>query len=614
MMNLSINLTLGSPGADTVLNTAPAEEGAADSFSQALADELNGQELTRPAGAEDNIAPEPGLLALFATWQPLAADAETAGGKQGQIWLDDPVAGIADAEAANAEAAETEGIELPASEKPWFDIIEKAKNYSPVMQANKTATEAVADAATEHQVQQASTEPAAMPLTDAGLLLTETAAAIVPQTTLETTSSASEVHADSATEQPSPLQAGESPVATATTSTSGVAADNTVSPQQLSAEQTPVIPATTSADGKVAASPDQPVAAIDRAADVAKPTQPVATPVNHPAADTDVPAGAAAAHQDQAVALTSAPAETAVAAAVQTRPQQAEQKLTPGHSSAASETVAAPQPTVTDTVQQAALITDTLVVTSKPVQTGTAEKTPAANAFAEHLKTVNQTQLQQQQSGAEQQPGQGQAQAKASADALTVNVSAAPAVAAPVFAQQLQQASEAPASAVPAAQPISHSAASTSANATLLSARPTDITPWQAPLALADPSAAQQIKDRVMVQIQHKLQTAEVQLHPEDLGSMQIKLNLQQDQLSVQFIVQQGAAKEALEQQMPRLRDMLEQQGILLSEGQVEQRQAGSGHEQQQSRQSQAHDVDVDVAPVQTVQMRVSDRVVDFYA
>jgi flagellar hook-length control protein FliK len=184
----------------------------------------------------------------------------------------------------------------------------------------------------------------------------------------------------------------------------------------------------------------------------------------------------------------------------------------------------------------------------------------------------------------------------------------------PVFAQQLQQVTETTPVAGTAGQAITSSAAITPGNTTLLSARPAESAALQPPLALTEPTAAQQIKDRVMVQIQHKLQTAEVQLHPEELGSMQIKLNLQQDQLSVQFVVQQGAAKEALEQQMPKLRELLEQQGIALSEGQVEQRQSRSQQEQHSGRHGNHAGAESELAAVQTVQMKVSDRMVDFYA
>lgn len=142
----------------------------------------------------------------------------------------------------------------------------------------------------------------------------------------------------------------------------------------------------------------------------------------------------------------------------------------------------------------------------------------------------------------------------------------------------------------------------------------------QLPLELQQPNAASKLAERVMYQVHQKIQSAEVQLHPEDLGAMQIKVSLQQDQLSVQFVVQQGAAKDALEQQMPRLKEMLQQQGMQLAEGQVEQRQSQQG--EQRHAQSQQRAIASSADELETgsllqqgqVQVKVSDRAVDYYA
>lgn len=136
-------------------------------------------------------------------------------------------------------------------------------------------------------------------------------------------------------------------------------------------------------------------------------------------------------------------------------------------------------------------------------------------------------------------------------------------------------------------------------------------------LNLLEPNAATQLKERVMFQVNQKIQSAEIKLAPEELGSMQIKVQLQQDQLSVQFVVQQAGAKEALEQQMPRLREMLEEQGMQLTDGQVSQQREGSDDQKQarQRHQVAGQGVDIDDEPLQQQAIvRVSDRMVDYYA
>ena len=156
----------------------------------------------------------------------------------------------------------------------------------------------------------------------------------------------------------------------------------------------------------------------------------------------------------------------------------------------------------------------------------------------------------------------------------------------------------------------------------ILASRQLDTQPQNQPaLSLLEPTAANQIKERVMFQLNQKIQSAEVRLAPEELGSVQIKINLQQEQLSVQFVVQQTAAKEALEQQMPRLKELLQEQGMALTDGQVHQQQSSEQQSPQDERRTagsrsalmSAEDDDAETS-LQQVQIAVSDRMVDYYA
>ncbi len=139
-------------------------------------------------------------------------------------------------------------------------------------------------------------------------------------------------------------------------------------------------------------------------------------------------------------------------------------------------------------------------------------------------------------------------------------------------------------------------------------------------LQLLEPNAAMQLRDRVLYQFNQKIHTAEVRISPEDLGTVQIKVNLQQDQLAVQFVVQQANAKELIEQQMPKLKELLQQQGMNLTEGQVEQRQSNERQGSQQPDERQANrgyamgkDIEVEL-PVTPKSAKASERMVDYYA
>lgn len=656
-MNLSINLTLGSPVTDSASSSAVITEDMSDQgFSLKLADELSERELAPLMLPEDGKATAPALLEQIAARQQIAADAETLTDKDGRVWQEDPLAGL-----AGASSADDESIDPLAGDKPWLDIIEKANSYSPVLQANKTNSRSAAESAvTESAAVAIDPKLEPLPADLATLSATQDSQAEKAQPLLLT--SADLAKFGSKTESNSEFNSeSESKVTTSTGLLSGTA--------KTDAGSVPVKTQTVAADPSASAdvAPEHGTVQETESADVrtdGQLLQPVAdepvTKTTNAAATLPAPVTTATGASGQTDPAPRTPASTSGTTAKNTELQKAGpvtvngqhevqvteaqteqtdipaiaamQKITASGSDkqaaktaaepavSASEQVAMQQETERQIAGQQSIAMTAIqagtVTANRPTGTQTtgSDKAPAANAFALHLRAVNQTQQQQQQpqSGAEQQPGQGQA--KANIDMSALNLSGPVASATPVFAQQLQQVTETTPVAGTAGQAITSSAAITPGNTTLLSARPAESAALQPPLALTEPAAAQQIKDRVMVQIQHKLQTAEVQLHPEELGSMQVKLNLQQDQLSVQFVVQQGAAKEALEQQMPKLRELLEQQGIALSEGQVEQRQSRSQQEQHSARHGNHAGAESELAAVQTVQMKVSDRMVDFYA
>jgi flagellar hook-length control protein FliK len=69
---------------------------------------------------------------------------------------------------------------------------------------------------------------------------------------------------------------------------------------------------------------------------------------------------------------------------------------------------------------------------------------------------------------------------------------------------------------------------------------------------------------------------------------MQVRVNLQGEQAAVNFIVQNQQAKDALEQNMHKLKDMLAEQGVDVGGANVEQQDnQGKQDENQSNQQSQ---------------------------
>lgn len=92
----------------------------------------------------------------------------------------------------------------------------------------------------------------------------------------------------------------------------------------------------------------------------------------------------------------------------------------------------------------------------------------------------------------------------------------------------------------------------------------------------------QAVADRVMMMVGREQQTVELRLNPAHLGPMEVKLSLNHDQASVSFIANHAAVRDALEQAIPRLRDMLGQQDIQLVQADVGQHQPDTGPHGQQ--------------------------------
>jgi len=103
----------------------------------------------------------------------------------------------------------------------------------------------------------------------------------------------------------------------------------------------------------------------------------------------------------------------------------------------------------------------------------------------------------------------------------------------------------------------------------------------QQPLDIQSKHAATMMGERVMMMISQGKQEVKIRLDPAELGSMFIKVNVQQDQLQLNIQTQAGLSKEIIEQNMPRLREQLAQQGIQLGEANVQQQSQQQGQQQQ---------------------------------
>lgn len=112
--------------------------------------------------------------------------------------------------------------------------------------------------------------------------------------------------------------------------------------------------------------------------------------------------------------------------------------------------------------------------------------------------------------------------------------------------------------------PLNMPAEAGSSASTLLVAQPPGIT---TPLNQAGWDQA--LSNRVMWLVNNGAQTAQLQLNPPDLGPLDIRISINQDQASIVFSSQHGVVREALDAALPRLRDFLQEQGLTLVQADV---------------------------------------------
>ena len=137
----------------------------------------------------------------------------------------------------------------------------------------------------------------------------------------------------------------------------------------------------------------------------------------------------------------------------------------------------------------------------------------------------------------------------------------------------------------------------------------------------------QQLSEKIRWMVNARNTMAEIRLDPPELGSMQVRVNVAGDAASVSFVVQSQQAKDALADAMPKLRDMLSEQGIELGDAQVRkdnssgqengQQLAGSSHQGQGAGDRGENDGVDDTDGMRVIEQSISraDKGgIDFYA
>ncbi|CAM2968301.1 flagellar hook-length control protein FliK [Shewanella amazonensis] len=123
---------------------------------------------------------------------------------------------------------------------------------------------------------------------------------------------------------------------------------------------------------------------------------------------------------------------------------------------------------------------------------------------------------------------------------------------------------------------------------------------------------------QLIAMVRDGIQQAEIRLDPPELGSMMVRIQVQGNETQVQFHVNAQQTKDVVEQAMPRLRELLAQQGMELTDGQVSHERRGEGRGRQDTPEGSQF-VTMDEFPAEELQLSANQTTsyssgIDYYA
>ena len=126
---------------------------------------------------------------------------------------------------------------------------------------------------------------------------------------------------------------------------------------------------------------------------------------------------------------------------------------------------------------------------------------------------------------------------------------------------------------------------------------------------LNTPAWGQSLNQQISWMVSGAHQSAELQLHPVDLGPVQVVLSIENQKAELLFVAREPAVREALEASLPRLKEQFAAAGIQLGQANVSAEQQPRGDTAQASAQSRRNGLIGDehvvpAAPVYTVTHR----------
>lgn len=176
-----------------------------------------------------------------------------------------------------------------------------------------------------------------------------------------------------------------------------------------------------------------------------------------------------------------------------------------------------------------------------------------------------------------------------------------------------------------AAQKLANPSSSTANSAMDAMLRPADTTApatrgfvvqTAVPVPVGQPQWSQAVGEKVLWLAAQNVSSAEINLHPKDLGPLQVKVSVNQEQTTVSFSSQHAVVRDVLDQNINRLRDMFSEQGLNLVNVDVSDQSFSrqQGDAKDQKTQGGVQDATLDDETPIAMSSIIQQRLVDHYA
>jgi len=139
--------------------------------------------------------------------------------------------------------------------------------------------------------------------------------------------------------------------------------------------------------------------------------------------------------------------------------------------------------------------------------------------------------------------------------------------------------------------------------------------------SVRDSAWGERIGERVLMMAGNQLKTAEIRLTPAELGPLRVQVSVDDGAANVTFHAQHAVTREALEQALPRLREMLAENGLSLGQADVSEQGVAQGNKDDESdvrvsgeATDEAHDAAADDHGHTAARATTSNGLVDTFA